>query len=188
MTTDEFNDLLRMYADRPLTQGTHRDVEDGWCLLEKHSVRRGGPFTDAPQDVSPPLRSFGVVLNDQLLSEGPYRRIELEPRLAALEPLLTDTAGNAVADRTRSLMALDWLIRSYLPAFLRLVPSLREHADGLAALASLLEDGTNYLAIGEQVRAARAAAGAAAWDALKPTVTALQDEAIRLFERMIATR
>lgn len=143
-----------------------------------------------PACVSPVLVEFGRELND-VLNDG--KRQQLTP----LIPALIGTAGDG-QDVTRSFLALDWLIRVYTPAFLRLVPDLVDDADRLAGLEPIMDEPAARAA-GLMVQAARTrtdaawyaawkaawkAAGDAAWEHQQPTVDALQDSAITLFTRM----
>jgi hypothetical protein len=209
-----------------LAKGGHRPG-DTMCLLEAVAFQAGEPWSDRPACVSPVLATFGRNLNDVLPDDTRQRLVPFVPRLL-------NTAGDGLDER-RSYMALDWLVRTYLPTWLRLVPALCEKADLLAA-AHEVRDLDSAAAIGVIVReaaseadaaraatgaatgaaawaaagaatgaAARAATGAAAWDAtgvaaraaawtaaraaardaLAPTVTALQNSAIDLFDRMV---
>lgn len=260
-----------------LSADWHNNPEQGYCLLEYHWLRRYATLhtctlTEAAHllpkrdsvdveeivprhviaelnDVSPVLTVAAVKLNDALLADGPYQRLDLEPGLRALEPLLADTEGQPEADRVRALLALDWLVRDYLVTWFRLTPALAVHADSLAALPPLAGQAVDYAEADSLVRAIRAAAHAAAdgivasswdaasdaaqaagvytaWDAaeigdaaitatvaadfvaeaaetairvaiqhtepeaatalLRPTVSALQESALALFERMLA--
>ena len=174
----------------------------GACLMEAAAFMAGEPWTDHPKCVSSVLGEFGRSLNDVL----PHaRRQELRPHI----PALLGTAGVGL-DETRSYLALDWLIRTYTPAWLDLA--------GLTAEASALRDLRRIVDLvaateaGPVVREARAkaaaawvaagdaawaaagdaagdAAGAAAWAAagakLAPKVDTLQQSAIALFATMI---
>lgn len=113
----------------------HDDPDQGVCLLELAAVFAGQPFSDTPPCVSPVLGAFGRRLNDALPDD---KRQALKP----LIPSLVDTAGDGL-DEARSYLALDWLIRTYLPTWLRLVPALTAQADLLvqhAPITSLEED------------------------------------------------
>jgi hypothetical protein len=116
--------------------------------------------------VSPVLGAYGRSLNDVLPTD---RRQELKPYV----PRLIGTAGDS-KDETRSYMALDWLIRTYTPAFLDLagltveaqeLRSLRRIVDMVAAKAAgpVVKNARTKAAAARA--AARAAAGAAAGDA-----------------------
>lgn len=94
------------------------------CLLEAAAWMAGEPWSDHPQCVSPVLGAFGRGLNDVLPDD---KRQQLRP----LIPSLIGTAGDGL-DETRSYMALDWLIRTYIPAWLDLA--------GLTAEATALRD------------------------------------------------
>lgn len=174
-----------------LAKGGHHAREDGTCLLEAVAWFAGEPHSDAPACVSPVLRTFGINLND-VLPDG--KRQQLVPFV----PRMVGTAGDGL-DEARAYLALDWLIRTYAPAWLDLA--------GLAAEAQALRDLRRIVdlvsaqAAGPVVRAGRdkaaaawdaawaaawAAAGDAARAALAPTVTVLQESAIDLVDRMIA--
>lgn len=270
MTTDETDE--RDEAEHSLSADWHDDPEQGYCLLEYHWLRRyaalhhcslteavrqmpKGDPVDVEEivprhvivelnDVSPALTMAALKLNDALLADGPYQRMDLEPRLRALEPLLTNTDGQPDVDSRRARLALDWLIRDYLPTWLRITPTLAAHAAILTALSALTGPMADYAEAERIVREVKAAvagipspgwdaaSGAAqsagvyvAWDAaeigdaditaavaadyaaeasetaariaiqymepadaaafLRPTVSALQDGALSLFERML---
>ena len=186
-----------------LDKGGHTDFEAGHCLLEVVAAYAGRGHTDRPPCVSDVLGDFGRSLNDVLPDEK-------RQRLTPFVPRLPGTTGDGL-DETRGYLALDWLIRVWTPAWLRLVPALTADADVLAGYRPIrtLDDAAG---IGDAVRtaashsaaardaardaawaaardAARAAARDAARDAaraaLAPTVEALQDSAVDLFDRMI---
>ena len=141
-----------------LDQGAHGNPDDGHCLLEVVAMFVGQPFNDAPKCVSPVLRTFGIGLNDQW---DDAQRQTLRPFI----PRLPGTAGDGL-DEARSYLALDWLIRTYTPAWLDLA-GLTESAAELRALRRIA-DMAAAEAAGPVVRDAQtkaAAAGDAAWDA-----------------------
>jgi hypothetical protein len=151
-----------------LYHGNHAEPPAGCtdpegCLWELYNWRLGSPWGDQrPEGVSPVLHIMGLRLNDCLPDD---RRQELAVYLPNGASPLAGTA-DAAKDHQRSLMALDWLIRIYLPAWLALVPALADHAAALAGLAPVTDD--NAAAAGPVVRAAGDAAwaaAAAAWDA-----------------------
>ncbi|MGH3938900.1 MAG: hypothetical protein ACRDTG_09750, partial [Pseudonocardiaceae bacterium] len=161
-----------------LATGAHDSPEDGYCLMEAVTWIQGrvrvatdtnswrwelGPgteWTDQPACVSEVLAEFGRQLNDLLPDE---QRQQLVP----LIPLLLGTAGDG-KDETRRYLALDWLIRNWLPTWLDLVPACREDASALRALGRIADVAAAKraaLVVGEargKARAARAAAGDAA--------------------------
>lgn len=169
-----------------LGTGAHDNREDGVCLLEAVAWYAGKSHSDAPPCVSPVLRAFGTRLNDALPGD---RQQTLKP----LIPRLVGTTGDG-QDKARSYMALDWLIRTYTPAWLDLA-GLSAEAQALRDLRCIV-DMVAAEAAGPVVRAGREnarAAGDAAWDAardaawaaLKPTVDHLQLSAIDLYAAMI---
>ena len=139
-----------------LLKGAHDDAEAGMCLLEAVSYVAGEPFSDNPKCTSPVLGAFGRALNDVLPDD---KRQALRDYI----PSMIGTAGDGL-DEARSYLALDWLIRTHMPAFLALNEATREHATAVRALAPIVDMPTAERA-GVVVRAARdaAEAGWAAW-------------------------
>src|SRR3990172_987752 len=105
-----------------LDQGSHTSREDGVCLMEAVAWLAGEPHTDQPRCVSPVLASMGQRLND-LLPE------DKRQRLVPLVSALVGTRGDGL-DEQRGYLALDWLIRTYTPAWLDLA-GLRVEATAL---------------------------------------------------------
>jgi hypothetical protein len=138
-----------------LTHGAHDTREEGVCLLEAVAWLAGEPHSDAPTCASMVLSAYGLALNDTLLPS----RTDLEPRLRDFAPRLVGTAGHPDLDQRAGLMAADWLIRVYVPAWLRLA-GLTEHADALA-------DGDPIRSWGSLPTTGLAAAWRAAWDAAR---------------------
>src|SRR2546430_1512329 len=95
-----------------LDKGAHDTRDDGVCLMEAVALFADEAHTDSPRCVSPVLTTFGVRLND-VLPDG--KRQLLKP----LIPELVGTADDGL-DETRSYMALDWLVRTWTPAWLEL--------------------------------------------------------------------
>ena len=136
-----------------------------WLTRQRHTY-------DLPPGVSPVLHGFGMNLNDLLPNDT---RQQLTRFLPNGEDRLAGTASDG-KDETRSYLALDWLIRVNLPAWLDLA-GLADEATALQELAPITDMDT-AAAAGPVVRAARdkaaaawaaagAAAGAAAWDAAR---------------------
>jgi hypothetical protein len=134
------------------------------CLFEWYNWLTRQKHTDScPPGVSPVLHVYGMRLNDCLPDD---RRQELRRFLPNGADRLAGTAGDG-KDETRSLIALDWLIRTSLPAWLDLA-RLDDAAAAVRALGRI--DGMDAAQLaGPVVRAAWDAAwdaaGAAAWDA-----------------------
>ena len=115
-------------SDIHLSRGMHLTREEGMCLLEAVAFLAGEEHSDRPVCVHPVLASYGHGLNDAIFPE----REDLHDRLRSLAQRLVGTANG---DGQRwGLMAADWLVRTYTPAWLRLVPELVEHAEGLERL------------------------------------------------------
>jgi hypothetical protein len=145
-----------------LDKGSHGSFESGHCAMEVVSWLAGLGFTDAPECASPVLRSYTISVNDQW---GHEQRQKLIPFL----PRMVGTAGDG-QDEARSYLALDWLVRTYTPAWLDLagltveaqeLRDLRRIVDMVAAS----EAGPVVRGAQKKADAAWAAAGAAAWAA-----------------------
>jgi hypothetical protein len=142
-----------------LSEGGHSSRDQGVCLLEAVAWWAEEDHSDQPECVSPILGMYGRSLND-VLPDGKRQRLRV------YIPQLPGTAGDGL-DGRRGYIALDWLVRTYLPAWLRLVPALIADADLLAQHGPIetLEDAA---AVGEIVRDAEShivTARDAAWDA-----------------------
>ena len=153
-----------------LYKGAHPDEDCGdphRCLFEAYNWITRAKHTDkCPPGVSPVLHQYGMNLNDLLPDD---RRQELKRFLPNGTDRLAGTATDG-KDETRGYIALDWLIRTYTPAWLDLagltaeaaaLRDLRRIADLVAAQAAgpVVKDASKKAA------AARAAAWAAAWAA-----------------------
>jgi len=163
-------------ATLTLAKGAHRDRESGTCLLEAVAYFAGEPHTDAPACVSPVLRSFGVGLNDVLSDDRRQCLVPFVPRMVG-------TAGDGL-DEARSYLALDWLVRTYAPAWLdlaglsvearalrdlrRIVDLVSAQAAGPVVRQSAEEAAAAWAATGAAIgAAARDTAWTAAWDAVR---------------------
>ena len=226
-------DLLTTRLDR----GGHKSAQEGMCVMEMASLLAGESWSDRPACVSPVIAAFLRRWNDDL---GDEDRQTLRPYARKLIGTNTGPAD----DSRRAWMLADWMVRTYLPAWLRLA-RLDEQARAVESLPELLnaECWESARAAVQDARdaardaawdvtrdvardaawdaawdaardaardvtwavardaawdaardaawdAARDAAWDAAWDAareeLKPTVTALQESARQLLDRMIA--
>ena len=185
-----------------LENGSHHSPDEGVCLMEAVAWLAREPHSDEPKCVCPVLGVFGRGLNDCL-------DVERRQRLKPLIPALVGTANDGHAE-ARGFMAMDWIVRTYTPAWLRLA-GLDSEADDLQSLPEIADAATlrgaqevldaagkSASATRDAARAAawaaawaaaraaaRAAAGDAAWAALEPTKRALQDSAVLLFRRMV---
>lgn len=153
-----------MSTDYTLAYGTHATSEEGRCAMEWVSYLAGEAHSDDPRCVSPVLRAYCATLNDTL-DDAPRQ---------LLRPYLVRTIGTSEdgLDEMRSWMAMDWLIRTYVPTWLT-VAELEAAAERLAALsavtgASVLREALVALrAMRSETRAAwsaaRGASRPAAW-------------------------
>jgi hypothetical protein len=165
-----------------LASGGHESWEKGACVMEAVAYVAGEPFSAYPECASPVIGAFLRSWNDRLDDETRQR---LKPYI----PRLVGTKGTKRQEEKRAWMATDCLAREYVPAFLRLA-GLTEHAEELEGLAALTtakraEKAQPTLAAARD--AARIAAWAAVWDAgaaageaLAPTVAVLQESAFGL--------
>jgi hypothetical protein len=157
-------DLIKLDTIR-LTRGGHANPDAGLCLMEAVAYVRGIAHTANPPCVSPTLSEYGRLLNDVLPND---QRQLLKPFI----PQLPGTAGDG-HDKARGYLALDWLIRTYTPAWLdlaglydeaRSLRELRRIVDLVAAQQAgpvVREAQTKAVAAGVAARVtARAAAGA----------------------------
>lgn len=105
-----------------LEKGAHDPGQD-MCLMEAVAYVLDLRWTDRPPCVSPVLGAFGRSINDALPSD-------IRQRLVPLIPLLPGTAQDG-HDEARGYLALDWLVRTYLPTwfdqsdFMRMANELR---------------------------------------------------------------
>jgi hypothetical protein len=151
-----------MSSDYTLAYGTHATPQDGRCAMEWVSYLAGEPHGDEPVCVSPVLRALCIALNDGL---GDDPRQRLRPYLART----IGTSGDGL-DPARAWMAMDWLIRTYTPAWLRLA-DLRDEAQALAELAPVIDERSlqDALALLEHARRRARAARAQAFREAGPS-------------------
>jgi hypothetical protein len=152
-----------------LARGKHDCGDPQGCLFEFYNEILSYRKTDSrPADVSAILHTFGMRLNDLLPDQRRQTLKEFLPQPERPSPL-AGTFDDGL-DEARGYLALDWLIRTYTPAWLDLA--------GLSAEAQQLRDLRRIVdlvaaqAAGPVVRnassraaAAWAAAGDAAGDA-----------------------
>ena len=157
-----------------LGSGAHRDATPGqWCLMEATAYLAGEPWSDHPACVSPVLSVYGRGLND---AWDDVQRQKLIPFI----PRLLGTADDG-QDEARSYLALDWLLRTYAPAWLDLAghmaeaAALREHRRivDMAAVRSIEP-------AAQAAQAARSAAeSAAAWSSAESAASSAASSAAR---------
>jgi hypothetical protein len=136
-----------------LAKGSHRDRNQGVCLMEAVAWFADLPHTDRPVCVDPVLGAFGRVLNDRFTDAERQQLVDLIPQLVG-------TAGDQNLSRRRAYLLVDRVIRQILP----LVYGDRwpEHAKAMRDLAEV-KDADSAQAARDVCRAARANANAAAY-------------------------
>lgn len=155
-------DPTRLALIPPLSEGAHQSIETGACIMEAAAFIAGEAWSDSPACACPVIGAFLRAWNDGLPDDE---------RDALLRPLILRVIGTkatAAIERRRSLMAADWLVREYTPAWLRLA-GLTAHADALSALPEIT-DMAQVPGIHGAIEAAQmdaAAAWAAAWAAAR---------------------
>lgn len=152
-----------------LKHGAHSSREEGMCAMEAVAWLANEPHSDSPACTCPVLASVVRKWNDSLPDAD---------RTRLLRPLLPKLIGTrAQSDDVllrRMYIAVDWQIRTYAPAFLRL-GGFKDHANALEALSPIVDDAS--------LKAATNAAEAAR-SALAETVAELQESAVKMIERM----
>jgi len=132
MADVDYSEILARTTDRPhLDQGEHASPGEGMCAMELVSFVAGEPFSDAPKCVCRVIGAFVRAWNDGLPDDT--RDNLLLPILPAL--IGTATEDLALIER-RAMMAADWVVREYVPTWLR-AAGLNETAATLAALPEL---------------------------------------------------
>ena len=164
-----------------LARGKHDRPEEGACLMEAVSWLAGEPWSDHPTCVSPVIGAFLRRWQDDLDDDT-------RQTLRRYVPLVLGTATGPEDEDRRAWMVTDWMVRTHLPAWLRL-GGMADQADVVTALSPLV-DAPSWraaeAAISAAYSAARSAAYSAAISALKPTTVSLQASARDLIDRLIA--
>jgi hypothetical protein len=145
-----------------LGAGSHDSREDGVCAMELAAWIAGEEHSDHPVCVSEVISTFLRVWNDSL--DDDTRQMLVMPAVRSI-----GTAADEAVERSRSFMAIDWHVRTFLPAWLRLV-GLGDHAEHVAALPEITDqEGLDaaYDVLSAAESAARAAAESAAWSAAR---------------------
>ena len=170
-------DRLAEVQAMELSKGNHKSPQHGMCVMEAVAYVAGEPWTDCPACASVVIATFLRNWNDALPTDADRTRL--------LVPLVADivgTKGNAAIEKRRSYMALDWLVREFLPAWLELTVDLQGHAQTLRGLPEIVDSKTTQAAkvfLDAAWDAAGAAARAAAWDAAWPAAGAAAGAAAR---------
>ncbi len=160
----------------PLKNGGHSGPTEGACVMEAVAYVAGEKWSDHPECVSPVIGAFLRSWNDGLPTDADRDRL-----LKPLIPKIINTRSTQAVEEQRSYLALDWMIRTFLPAWLRLA-KINDHADKIEALAPIVDTATATAAApvvraaneaaSKAGAAARDAARAAAWDAARDAARA----------------
>lgn len=114
------------------------------CIMEAVALFAGEPWSDGPECASPMISAFLRKWNDALSDDD---RDRLLPA-SLWVPRLVGSCGDTATEWRRSYLALDWLIRTYAPVYLDLVPSFRDHAEQIRNLPEVTR-----VALARQVKA-----------------------------------
>ena len=163
----------RLAALPPLSAGGHEHVDEGACFMEAVAYVAGEPWSDKPACACPVLGAFLRTWNDDL-SDTDRDRL-----LRPLVRRLVGSRSTPEVEARRHWLAMDWLVRTHAPTWLRLTPALVPHADALTDLPPLADAQTAAATIVAAGGAARAAAGAAAGGAARAAVRAAAGDAAR---------
>ena len=181
---------LALLESISLKYGGHKKFEDGVCAMEIAAYVAGEDHSDQPSCVSKVITSFMVAWNDALPTDEERNRL-----LKPLIPIILGTRTSEADEMRRSWMALDWFVRTFTPAWLRLAgqtyPELLPFAESLSA-ASEIVDNDGLKAVRPITEAADSAADSAAYSAadsaalevLNPVAVVLQESAQELVRRM----
>jgi hypothetical protein len=153
-----------------LAKGGHNSREEGVCAMEAVAWIAGEPHSDSPQCASPAIAAFMRSWNDSL-PDGDRDRL-LKPYLAKL----IGSRGTAAAEERRGWLAMDWLIRTFAPAWLSLVHDLSPHAEALRNLPEIANSAAVALAK-DPIAAAYSAADSAAYSAARSAAYSAADSA-----------
>jgi hypothetical protein len=127
-------DRLTWLKQINLGSGSHDAPDKGACVMEAVAYVYGKDWTDHPPCVCPIIGQFLRSWNDSLTCDDDRNRL--------LKPLVLKVAGTKstkeVQER-RGWMCMDWLIRTYSPAWLDLVPSLKVHAEALRRAPEIVD-------------------------------------------------
>lgn len=108
-----------------LSAGAHEDPGAGMCAMELVAYLAGEPHSDHPACACPALARFVRHWNDGLPTDADRDRL-----LKPIVPALVGTRAPRAVEEGRAWLAIDWLVRAHLPAWL--------DAAGLADAAAAL--------------------------------------------------
>lgn len=112
--------MHRSIEQVPLQRGAHPTRDAGMCAMEMVAWLAGEPHSDEPSCACPVLGAFVRACNDSMDDEQRNRL------LRPLVPFLLDSRRTAAVERARGLVAVDHLVRTLLPNWLRRQRRLEE--------------------------------------------------------------
>ena len=166
---------LKLLEGLTLHSGSHKPGSE-MCAMEAVAYIAGHPWSDRPECVCPVIAAFVRSWNDGLPNNAERDRL-----LKPLIPRIIGTRSTPEVEKARSMLALDWYIRTFLPAFLRLCPATVFHAEEIEALPKITEE--NAGSAGVKV----IAASDAAWAAARTAASAAARAAARTAARTAAS-
>lgn len=126
--------LVEVHA-RGLSFGTHKSWDDGASVMEAVAwVVTGERWGDHPPCVCPVIGAFLRTWNDELVDA------ERDRLLLPFVERVPGTSSTPLVEEDRGWLAMDWLVRTYAPGWLRLA-GLTEFAAVLEALPPVTSDG-----------------------------------------------
>jgi hypothetical protein len=115
----------RLAAITTLATGKHEADSAKMCAMEAVAYIACEPWSDAPACASPVIAAFVRRWNDALPDADRTRL------LLPLVPEIVGTRGTDTDEKRRVWMAIDWLVRTHVPAWLTLA-GMSDHAAALA--------------------------------------------------------
>ncbi len=103
-----------------------------WCMMEVAAWMADEAWSDDPANVSPVIAQWCKALNDTM-SDGPRQSLKTYLTVAPAGVIDTVDAG---LEAERVSLATDWLVRTYVPAWLD-VAGMTDEADILQALPAI---------------------------------------------------
>jgi hypothetical protein len=147
-----------------LAVGGHSLREQAVCAMEAVAWLAGEPHSDHPKCACLVIGAFMRSWNDSIGDDATRTRL-IKPLL----PSLVGTRSTRAVELKRSYLALDWLARVQVPAWLDLRDDLKAHAVALRGLKPLTDTASCRVAqtLLDKARTAAAAAWDAAWAAAR---------------------
>lgn len=152
-----------------ISGGSHSEGS-GYCVMEAVAYVAGEEWSDHPQCACPVIANFLRLWNDALPDDGTRTRL-----LVPLIPRIIGSSSTEEVELRRSYLALDWLGRVVVPAWLDLA-RLSESADRLRGLPEI-SDRESVAALNDALCVASAAALDAVLDAADAAANAARDAA-----------